>query len=180
MFLSFHCGPDGKEFACNVGDLGLIPGLPRSPGDGKGSPLQYSGLENSMDCILHGVTKSRTWLSNFHFQKERGLSWWLSVRESTCQCRRHRFDPWLRNIPWKRKWQPLQYSCLENSRGAWWATLHGIAKREMQIKTTTRYHLTPVRMSEWVKVAINFLGLLRPNSIRFLLFCLMESWHELW
>ena len=46
--------------------LGSIPGLGRSPGEGKGYPLQYSGLENSMDCIVHGVTKSRTWLSNFH------------------------------------------------------------------------------------------------------------------
>ena len=41
----------GKESACNVGDPGLIPGLERSPGEGKGCPLQYSGLENSMDCI---------------------------------------------------------------------------------------------------------------------------------
>ena len=49
-----------KESACNVRDLGLIPGLGRSPGEGKGYPLQYSGLENSMDCIVHGVTKSRT------------------------------------------------------------------------------------------------------------------------
>ena len=45
-----------------------IPGLGRSPGEGKGYPLQYSGLENFRDCIVHGVTKSRTWLSNFHFQ----------------------------------------------------------------------------------------------------------------
>ena len=49
----------GKEFACNVGDLGSIPGLGRCAGEGKGYPLQYSGLENSMDCIFHGVTKSR-------------------------------------------------------------------------------------------------------------------------
>ena len=48
-----------------MGDLGLIPGFGRSPGEGKGYPLQYSGLENSMDCIVHGVTKSRTQLSNF-------------------------------------------------------------------------------------------------------------------
>ena len=48
-------------------DLGSIPGLGRSPGEGKGYPLQYSGLENSMDCIVHGVTKSQTQLSNFHF-----------------------------------------------------------------------------------------------------------------
>ena len=57
----------GKESACNAGDLSSIPGLERSPGEGKGYPLQYSGLENSMDCIVHGVTKSQTRLSNFHF-----------------------------------------------------------------------------------------------------------------
>ena len=53
-------GSAGKESACNVVYLGLIPGLERSPGEGKGYPLQYSGLENSMDCIVHGVTESRT------------------------------------------------------------------------------------------------------------------------
>ena len=47
----------GKESTCNGGDLGLIPGLGRSPGDRKGYPLQYSGLENSMDCIVHGGHK---------------------------------------------------------------------------------------------------------------------------
>jgi len=50
----------GKESACNAGDLGLILGLGRSPGEGKGYPLQYSGLENSMDRIVHGVAKSQT------------------------------------------------------------------------------------------------------------------------
>ena len=53
----FVCGSAGKESARNVGDLGLIPGLGRSPGEGKGYPLQYSGLENSMDCIVLGVTR---------------------------------------------------------------------------------------------------------------------------
>ena len=57
--VGFPCGSAGKESACNVGDLGLIPGLGRSPGVGKGHPLQYSGLENAMDYIVHGVTKSR-------------------------------------------------------------------------------------------------------------------------
>ena len=47
----------GKESACNAEDLDLIPGLGRSPREGKGYPLQYSGLENSMDCIVHGVSK---------------------------------------------------------------------------------------------------------------------------
>ena len=57
----------GKESACNVGDLDLISGLGRYPGEGNGYPLQYSDLENSMDCIVHGVTKSRTQMSEFHF-----------------------------------------------------------------------------------------------------------------
>ena len=67
VFLGFPCGSTGKESTCNAGDLGLIPGLGRSPGEGKGCPLQYSSLENSMDCVVHGVAKSQTWLSNFQF-----------------------------------------------------------------------------------------------------------------
>ena len=64
----------GKESACNVGDLGLNPGSGRSPGEGKGYPLQYFGLENSMDRIVHGVAKSQTRLSNFHFHSSH-LPW---------------------------------------------------------------------------------------------------------
>ena len=56
----FPCGSAGKKSTCNAGDLGLIPGLERGPGEGKGYQLQYSGLENSMDCIVHGVAKSQT------------------------------------------------------------------------------------------------------------------------
>ena len=67
MFLGFPGGSAGKESACNVEDLGLIPGLGRSPREGKDYPLQYSGLENSMDFIVHGVAKSQTQLSYFHF-----------------------------------------------------------------------------------------------------------------
>ena len=63
---AIFCGSAGKESACNAGDLGLIPGLGRSPGEGKGYPLQYSGLENSIDCIVHGVAKSCILLSDFH------------------------------------------------------------------------------------------------------------------
>ena len=55
----FPCGSAGKESACSVGDLGSISGLGSSPGEGKGCPLQYSGLENSMDYTVHGVAKSR-------------------------------------------------------------------------------------------------------------------------
>ena len=62
-------GSDGKESACNAGDLGSIPGLGRSPGEGNGNPLQYSCLENPMDrgawwATVHGVTKSQTRLSD--------------------------------------------------------------------------------------------------------------------
>ena len=59
-FENFPCGSAGKESACNEGDLGSIPGLIRSPGEGKGYPFQYFGLESSMDCIVHGVTQSAT------------------------------------------------------------------------------------------------------------------------
>ena len=58
--MGFPGGSDGKKSACNVGDLGSLPGLGRSPGEGNGYPLKYSGLENSMDCIVHRVTKGQT------------------------------------------------------------------------------------------------------------------------
>ena len=64
VLLGFPYGSAGKESTCNVGDLGSVPGLGRSLAEGKGYSLQYSGLENSMDCIVHGVTKSRTRLSD--------------------------------------------------------------------------------------------------------------------
>ena len=67
VFLGFPCGSAGEEPARNAGDLGSIPGLERSPGEGKGYPLQCSGLENFIDCIVHGVAKSGTRLSDFHF-----------------------------------------------------------------------------------------------------------------
>ena len=60
VIVGFPGGLAGKQSACNMGDLGSIPGLGRSPGEKKGYPLQYSGLENSMDCIVHGVAKSLT------------------------------------------------------------------------------------------------------------------------
>jgi len=65
LYLCLLCGSAGKEPACNAGDLGSIPGLGRSPGEGKGYTLQYSSLENSMDCIVHGVAKSWTQLGDF-------------------------------------------------------------------------------------------------------------------
>ena len=68
LVMGFPCGLAGKESTCNAGDLALIPGLGRSPGEGKGYPLHYSGLENPVDWIVHGVKKSKTRLSDFHFQ----------------------------------------------------------------------------------------------------------------
>ena len=56
--LGFPGGSDGKDSACNAGDAGSVPGLGRSPEEGNGYPLQYSGLENSVDCTIHGVAKS--------------------------------------------------------------------------------------------------------------------------
>ena len=70
LLLGFPGGSNGKESVCNAGDLDWIPGPGRSPGEGNGNPLQYSCLENSMDrgvlwAIIHGVTKSWTWLSDW-------------------------------------------------------------------------------------------------------------------
>ena len=62
VFLGFPRGSAGKESARNAGDLGSVPGLRRSPGEGKGYPLQYSGLEISMDCVVRGVSKCWTGL----------------------------------------------------------------------------------------------------------------------
>ena len=118
VFLGIPCGSAGKESACNVGDLGLIPGLGRSPGEGKGYPLQCSDLEN---YIFHEVAKSWTWLSDLKKKKtktqrclrkqlgshmkigstERRISWDSPcgpVAKIPCSlCRGHRFDPWSGN-----------------------------------------------------------------------------------
>ena len=67
VVLGFPGGSAGKESTCNAGDLSSIPELGRCPGKGRGYSLQYSGLENSMGCIVCGVAKSQTWLSDFHF-----------------------------------------------------------------------------------------------------------------
>ena len=91
----FPCGSAGKESACNVGDLGLIPVLGRSPGEGKGYPLQYSGLENSMDCTVHGVAKSWTRLSDFHFH--------ISILKKTSVNDKHKQKTEYKEKAWKRK-----------------------------------------------------------------------------
>ena len=89
VFLGFPCGSAGKESTGDAGDLGSIPGLGRSPGEGKGYPLQCSGLENSMGSIVRGVAESRTQLRDLHFH--------LRETEELCVQRpriKPRAEPW--------------------------------------------------------------------------------------
>ena len=81
MWQSFPNSSVGKESTCNAGDPGLIPGLGRSTGEGIVYPLQSSGLENSIDCIVHRVVKSQTRLNDFHFY----FSWCSKVYHSWLQ-----------------------------------------------------------------------------------------------
>ena len=135
------CFPDssaGKESACNAGDLGLIPWFRRSPGKGKGYPHQYSGLENSMDCLVYVITKSRTWFSNFHMISDVEhvsmcvLSCGSDDEESVCNALGLGSILGSGRDLGKENGNLIQYSCLENSldRGAWWATLYGISKSQ--------------------------------------------------
>ena len=112
--VGFPCGLAGKDSACNVGDLGSIPGLGRSPGEGKGYPLQYSSLENAMDC----QTQSQTGRLSLHFKRRLGLPWWVGrMVKNPPAVWETQVRPWIGKIPWRRHGNPLQYSCLENPRG---------------------------------------------------------------
>ena len=120
LLSGFPGGSANEESACSVEELGLIPGLGRSLGEGIGYPLQYSGLENFMDCIVHGVTKSQTQLSDFHFTPhyfaDKGLysqsyhfsssHVWMenwTIKKAECQ-RTDAFELWcwrrLLRVPW--------------------------------------------------------------------------------
>ena len=100
--LGFPCGSGGKESTCNTGDLGSIPGLGRSPGEGNGYPLQYSGLENSMDCTVHGVSRTELFSLSLSFNEGTNhCCHWPSTypersfrqrwgRRAPCALRRHR------------------------------------------------------------------------------------------
>ena len=90
----------------------MIPGLGGSSGEGKGYPLQYSGLENSTDCIVHGVTKSRTRLSDFHFDFDSSVG-----KESTCNAGDLGLIPGLGRFPEEVKGYQLRYSSLETPHG---------------------------------------------------------------
>ena len=130
-----------KESACNAGDLGSIPGLGRFLSEGKGYPLQCSGLENSMDCTGHGVTKSQTRLRDFHFTSYRNrtqnttythlyMSESLTVpgnsvsKESACNAGDQGLVPGSGRSYGEGNGNLLQYSCLgiPKDRGAWWDT----------------------------------------------------------
>ena len=132
-FGGFPYGSAGKESACIAGDLGPIPGLGRSPGEGKGYPPQYSGPENSMDCMVHGVTKSWTRLSDFHFTDGSAGEEFACSTEDTGDLGS---VPGLGRSPGERNGNPLPFSWLENpmNRGAWRATVHGVAKSQTRLK----------------------------------------------
>ena len=121
VFLGFPGGSAGKESACNVGDLGSIPGLGRSPGVGNVYPLQYSGLENSMDCIVHEVIKSWTRLNDFPFHQYSclksvwyhiGFSGGSVVKNLPANAGDEGSIPESGRFPGEGNCNPLQYSCL--------------------------------------------------------------------
>ena len=106
----------------------MIPGLGRSPGEGKGYPLQYSGLENSLDYIVHGVAKSQTRLSNFHFTKKSVLGQ-ITVPETWLLSKKSNSPHELGGSPGEGNGYPLQYSGLENSMDC---IAHEVAKSQTQ------------------------------------------------
>ena len=116
------CDSEFKASACNVGDLGSIPGLGRSPGEGNGNPLQYSCLVNPMDggawwATVHGVSKSRLRLGDFTSLQELDTTEGLHFHFSL-------------SCIGEGNGNPLQCSCLENPRdgGAWWAAICGVTQ----------------------------------------------------
>ena len=130
---NFPGGSDGKESACNVGDLGSILGLGRSPGEVDNYPLQYSGLENSMDrgawwATVHKVTKSQTQVSDLHTSRLIGGP----VVKNLPACAGDAGSvSGLGRFPGEGNGNPLQYSCLENrirGRGPWGTAGHWVWK----------------------------------------------------
>ena len=125
-------GSAGKESAGTAGDLGSVPGLGRSPGDGNSNPLQYSCLNNYMDrgawqAIVHGVAKSWTWLT---------LSWASLVAEMVKNLPVMK-ETWAQSLGWE---DPLEEGMATHSRilawtipldrGAWRATVHGVTESD--------------------------------------------------
>ena len=122
------------------------------------------------------------------YMESRGLPCWLSGKESTCQCRRHGFDPWVRKILWRRKWQPLHYSYLRNSmdRGAWQTRVHGVAEeldmtQQLNNKCNlengineplcrTGIEMQMQRMNLWAEMGMERVGRIERVSLTYILY----------
>ena len=125
-FSGFPGGSDGKESSCNTGDLHSVPGLGRSPGEGNGFPLQYSGLENSMDCKVHDVANSRTQRATFtpHTQSiiyALYIMWNARLDEANwnkdCQEKYQHLQICRWHHPYGRKWRGFKEPLEEDERG---------------------------------------------------------------
>ena len=109
--------------------------LPFSFASKSQTPRQWNHLILTEALLISSSSYSQTYKNIFHlipYIRNVGLTWWFSSKESTFQCRRCGFNPWVGKIPCKRKWQPTQYSCLGNpiNRGAWWATVHRVTESD--------------------------------------------------
>ena len=126
VFWGFPCGSAGKESACNVGDQGLIPGLGRSPGEGKSLPTPLFWPGEFHGLYSHGVAKSRTRLRAFPCTFTGGSN----GKESARDIGDLDSNSGSGRSAGAGNGNPLQYSCLENpmDRGAWRAAVHGVTK----------------------------------------------------
>ena len=127
-----------KESACNAGYPGSIPGSGRSPGERKGYPLRYSGLENSMDSPWgHKESDMTEPLSLILL----GLPWWLRGYSVCLQCGRPGFNPWVEKIPWRRKWHPIPV--LLPGKSHEWRSVVGYSPwGRKELDTTERLYFT--------------------------------------
>ena len=157
----FPSGSDGKESACNAGDLGSIPESGRFPGEGTSNILHCSCLENSMDrgawkATVHGMAKSQTPLSDLHFHVTFMVTYQMAwvvktllanggdMRDAGSIPRSEKFTGWGHG-------NPLQYSCWENpmDRGTWWAAAHRVAKSWTWLKQLSTHigrHATSISL----------------------------------
>ena len=102
-----------------------------------------------------------------------GLPWWLSGKKSTCQCRTHRFAPWVGKIPWRKIGSPFQYSCLENpmDRGGWGTTVYGVTKR-IKLDLTKQKQCQSIDINGTITNLENLFGKYQDNTGALLLACI--------
>ena len=115
------------------------PGTQASGGP-RGSQVALGATGTHSPSQRDGIPRC-TWPRGI--ERRLGLPWWLSGKESACQCRKHRFDSWVGEIPWRRKWQPTPV-CLPGNprdRGARWAAVHGVAESDLTEQTRAFHHL---------------------------------------